>query len=134
MVWEGHQWFGGKASQTVEVTLPLLNAQEAVSNTIPTTMVGGQSYPVTVTMKNTGSTTWTAASYIRLGARDNLGDSLKFGASRYYLPSETTVAPGEQLATFAFTMTAPTTAGCILRVIGWYGKAISGLEIQLLNR
>ena len=108
MVWEGHQWFGGKASQTVEVTLPLLNAQ-AVSNTIPTTMVGGQSYWVTVTMKNTGSTTWTAASYTGWVLRDNLETPLSLVRQRYYLPSGTTVAPGEQY-TFTFTMTAPTTA------------------------
>ena len=65
MVWESLQWFGDKTSQTVEVTEPAVNAQ-VISNTIPATMIGGKSYPVTVTMKNTGTMTWTAASYINL--------------------------------------------------------------------
>ena len=52
-----------------------LNAQ-LVSNTIPSSMIAGQSYPVSVTMKNTGSMTWNEASMIRLGGvGDGTGDA-----------------------------------------------------------
>ena len=43
-------------------------------------MIAGQSYPVSVTMKNTGSMTWNEGSMIRLGAStDGSGDAAKFG-------------------------------------------------------
>lgn len=58
-----------RALQIVLMLLTLLFATGAhaqrdaafVSQSVPTTMVTGSVYNVTVTMKNTGSTTWTSA-------------------------------------------------------------------------
>jgi PKD repeat protein len=107
MVWDGHQWFGDQLSKTVTVnSVSTVNAQ-VVSDTIPTTMNAGQSYPVTVTMRNTGTTPWTEATQIRLGGvGDGTGDAAKFGPTRISIQGGNSVAAGAQY-TFSFTMTAP---------------------------
>ena len=87
-----------------------LNAQ-VISTTIPSSMVAGQSYPVTVTMKNTGSMIWNEGSMIRLGASgEGGGDAGKFAPDRIKIPSGTNVPAGSQY-TFSFTMIAPATTG-----------------------
>ncbi len=87
-----------------------LNAQ-VISTTIPSSMVAGQSYPVSVTMKNTGSMTWNEGSMIRLGAStDGSGDAAKFAPDRIKIPSGTNVPAGAQY-TFSFTMKAPASPG-----------------------
>ena len=45
------------------------NGAAFVSQTVPMTMTAGQRYPVSVTMRNTGSTTWSARIYIGLAGR-----------------------------------------------------------------
>ena len=71
----------------------------------------GQRYPVSVTMKITGSMTWNETTLIRLGAvGDGHGDAYKFGSGRITIPAGTSVLPGEEY-TFTFTMTAPATQG-----------------------
>ena len=74
-------------------------------------MVAGQSYPVSVTMKNNGSTTWNALNLIRLqGIGDETGDAAKFGAVRIDIPAGTNVLYGTKY-TFSYTMTAPAVPG-----------------------
>ena len=67
------------ALATAALVLPAsaqtVNNAQAVGSTIPTTMIPGFSYNVSVTMKNTGTTTWTKAAGYRLGAG---GDSDPF--------------------------------------------------------
>ncbi|WP_198351761.1 C1 family peptidase [Streptomyces typhae] len=78
-----------------------------VAQSVPTTMVRGQSYDVTVTMCNVGTETWTAADSHRLGSQSPQ-DNQTWGPARVELPR--TVAPGEHV-TFAFRVTAPAAAG-----------------------
>jgi hypothetical protein len=78
-----------------------------ISQSVPTSMQGGQSYTVSVTMQNTGSTTWTNDANYRLGSQ-NPQDNVTWGFNRVYLPS--VVSPGAQV-TFTFDVTAPTTPG-----------------------
>ena len=85
---------------------PARNAQ-FISQTVSTTMAAGQSYAVTVQMKNTGTSTWTAADSYKLGSR-NPADNTKWGSSRVALSGS--VAPG-QTATFGFNVQAPATSG-----------------------
>ncbi|MBN1491558.1 MAG: immunoglobulin domain-containing protein [Phycisphaerae bacterium] len=78
---------------------------EYVSDTIPPTMTPGQSYPVSLTLRNRG-VLWTEAKSIRLGA---VGDSDPFTTqTRVTIAGE--VGPNETY-TFNFTLTAPTTPG-----------------------
>ena len=91
-------------------TTSSLNAQ-IVSVTIPSSMNAGQSYPVSVTMKNTGTMPWNEVSQIRLGGVVDAGaDAAEFGLIRFTIPYGTSVLPGSQY-TFTFTMTAPSTPG-----------------------
>ncbi len=78
-----------------------------VSQTLPSTMVAGQTYSVLVKMFNAGTTTWTAAGNYKLGSQfpDN---NTTWGLSRVSLPAS--VAPITN-GTFTFNVTAPSTPG-----------------------
>lgn len=69
---------------------------------VPKVMVAGQTYTVHITVRNTGTMTWTATSYM-LGF---VGQS-PFGPAMVELDPATSVAPGQEY-TFTFTVTAPT--------------------------
>lgn len=75
-------------------------------------MAAGQVATVTVTMKNSGTTTWTAANGYKLG--DASGTPGQFGPTR--APLSASVAPNAQV-TFSFSITAPATAGTY--TFGW---------------
>jgi Concanavalin A-like lectin/glucanases superfamily/Ig-like domain from next to BRCA1 gene len=77
-----------------------------VTQSVPSTMTAGQSYSVSVSMSNTGTTTWTAGAYL-LGSQ-NPPSNATWGLSQVNLSAS--VAPGAQ-TTFSFTVTAPATAG-----------------------
>jgi hypothetical protein len=72
-------------------------------------MTAGRSYSVSVTMYNSGDTTWTSDSY-RLASENYSDNTLWTGGSRIYMPTGTTVAPGSSY-TFYFTVVAPSTQG-----------------------
>jgi len=76
-----------------------------VSQSIPTTVSATVQYLILVTMRNTGTTAWTAAAGYRLGAAaDN------FGIASIPLPAGETVAPGTT-KTFETIVTAPVQPG-----------------------
>jgi hypothetical protein len=110
MVWEGQKLFGEILSKTVTVTSPDVAAQ-VISDNIPTTMIGGHSYSVTVTMKNTGTKTWTETDLIRLAG---IGDGTTFAPvpayARAFIPAGTSVTP-QNSYDFSFPMVAPQTPG-----------------------
>ena len=106
MVQDGVAWFGATTTKTVTVTGTLRNSQVTSSN-FPTSMSAGQTYSVSIRMKNMGTTTWTSSNSYRLGAvGDSRGDAIEFGPGRIGIPAGTTVAPGQE-HTFTFTITAP---------------------------
>jgi hypothetical protein len=90
---------------------------------VPDTMIVGQKYPVSVTVRNVGSATWTAASSFRLAATtDNTltwtdfsdsGYSLSAGNQRAFLASGDSIQP-QGTKTFTFQVQAPTSAGSYL--------------------
>jgi RHS repeat-associated protein len=86
---------------------PPPNGAQFISQSVPQTMTAGQSYSVSVTVKNTGSNTWTSASNYNLGSQ-NAQDNTTWGLGRVGLPYS--VASGSQ-ATFNFTVTAPASSG-----------------------
>ncbi|MDP9120850.1 MAG: NBR1-Ig-like domain-containing protein, partial [Acidobacteriota bacterium] len=85
---------------------PSDNAQLTASD-IPKTMEAGQAVTVSLTFKNTGTSTWTAASAYELGAG---GDNDPFASARQLLDAADSVAPGQQ-KTFTFVFTAPAAPG-----------------------
>lgn len=114
---------------------PLNNAQ-FISQSVPTSMVAGQRYPVSVTMKNTGTSTWTAANNYRLGSQ-NPQDNLRWGTGRVYLSPSDSIKPGAN-KTFYFTITAPSTPGTynfqwkMLREnVQWFGAYTTNTKITV---
>jgi len=127
MLREGVTWFGQTLSLTVTVAGPVDNAM-IVSDTIPSAMTAGQSYTVAVTLRNTGTSTWTQTGNYKLGA---VGDSDPFSSARQELASLESIAPGQE-KTFTFVMTAPTTPGSYVtdwrmlrELVAWFGGTLS---------
>jgi hypothetical protein len=86
------------------------NAAEFIAQSISDIMDPGGTYPVTVTMKNTGTNTWSAGNSYSLGS-ENLQDNSTWGMGRVTLPAgNPDVVPDEEV-TFAFNVTAPSQAG-----------------------
>ncbi|MDO8682444.1 MAG: NBR1-Ig-like domain-containing protein, partial [Armatimonadota bacterium] len=109
MVHESVRWFGEIKPYKDIVVSTAGGADNAqyISDTIPSTMAKGQQYTVSITMKNTGTTTWGKTAGWRLGA---VGDSDHFAGTRQnalvdVLPNST--------VTYTFVMTAPD-------IIGYY--------------
>ena len=83
------------------------NAAYVSSSNVPLTMTQGGQATVTVTMRNTGTTTWTTALGYKLGSQSP-ADNTTWGTNRVSLASDT--APGAE-AVFTVAITAPSTKG-----------------------
>jgi hypothetical protein len=95
----------GTATVTVQ---PRIEASEFVSQTVQNTYYATNQHPVSVTMKNTGTTTWTRTTH-RLVSMNPFNNSV-WGRTDVLIPTGVSIAPG-QSHTFAFNITAPATAG-----------------------
>lgn len=125
MVQETVEWFG-EASPNVIVTVGRYNNADFVSQTVPTVMLPGDTANVSVTMENTGASTWDSRENYFLGSGypENV---YTWGLNRVELDAP--VPPGG-VHTFHFTITAPTTVGAHLfqwRMVEeyqeWFGRA-----------
>ncbi|MCA9363644.1 hypothetical protein KC727_00255 [Candidatus Kaiserbacteria bacterium] len=99
-------------TQTLTYTLSALaddaeNSASCSSVSIPSNLTAGESFSGSVTVQNTGNTTWTSASSYRL-ASVNPANNTTWGTNRVNL--STSVDPGES-TTLGGTFTAPTTPG-----------------------
>jgi len=123
------------AANTIYTATFRYNDAAFVSQTVPNgALKRGQKYSVSVTMKNTGTSTWTVANNYRLGSQ-NPQDNLTWGLNRFNLPSS--VNPGASV-TFAFTITAPSTVGdynfqwkMIHEGVGWFGAATTNVVLKV---
>jgi subtilase family protein/Ig-like domain-containing protein/peptidase inhibitor I9 len=103
MLQEGVQFFGDATTEMPITVLSWTNDAQFVSQSVKTTMYAGEPYNVSVTMRNTGNSTWPANSVFRLGSQ-NPQDNLNWGLNRVQLTQS--VPPGGQV-TFNFTVSAP---------------------------
>ncbi|GAB2859570.1 hypothetical protein GCM10027277_30120 [Pseudoduganella ginsengisoli] len=125
MLREGVEWFGELTSNVLVNSTPTaFNGAEFVSQNVPTSMTPGQSYTVPVTMRNSGTTTWTAANAYKLGSQ-NPGDNSTWGTGRVDVVGS--VLPGQQY-TFQVPAKAPTTPGTynfqwkmVREFVEWFG-------------
>jgi len=115
---------------------PQTNGAAFVSHNVPSSMLAGRTYPVSLTFTNTGTTTWNpgGAKPHRLGAQ-NPQDNLIWGVHRVELPSS--VAPGASV-TFNFTVQAPSAAGTynfqwgmLQEGTGWFGGLSSNTAVSV---
>lgn len=129
MVQEYVMWFGAttpNVAVTVAVPQPRNDAQ-VVAQSAPSQMTSGKSYTVSVTLKNTGTTTWKSADGYLLGAQ-NPQDNQLWNGARVALGA--TVAPGQQY-TFAFPVTAPAPGSYSMQwkmlreFVDWFGATSS---------
>ncbi|MEM9554968.1 MAG: NBR1-Ig-like domain-containing protein [Acidobacteriota bacterium] len=102
--------FGATASGSVAVSCSGGGPDDnsvLVGDTLPTSLGCGAGASATITLRNTGSSTWSAAGGYRLGA---VGGSDPLSNVLYIGLGSATVAPGQE-HTFALALTAPTASG-----------------------
>ncbi len=92
---------------TAPPSVPEANAALVTSQTAPASMTAGSTYNVSVSVRNTGSNTWTQADGYRLAAEAPAYNTT-WGLSQVTLPGN--VTPGSEV-TVNFTVTAPASAG-----------------------
>ncbi len=98
----------------IAVSVSAKNNAKYISQTVPETITAGQTFEMTITYKNTGTTTWTSGGHYSLGTRAPQDNVFWMKTNRVGLPKD--VAPGEEV-TFTATLTAPSTEG--IYVIQW---------------
>lgn len=107
-----------------------------ISQSVPATMVGGQTYTVSITMRNDGTATWNrdGANPYRLGSQPQ--DTQLWVTTRAILPVAT-VTPGG-LATFSFQVTAPSTPGTydfqwrmLQELVQWFGPVTPKVAVAV---
>jgi len=101
---------------------------------VPTSMTPSQTAQVQVTMKNTGSTTWTQATNFKLGSQ-NPQDNSNWGFNRMQLGGGDSITQGQN-KTFDFQITAPATPGTygfqwqmLQESVKWFGEFSDNIDI-----
>lgn len=112
----------------------LKNAQ-FVSQDVPKIMLPGRRYPVSVTMRNTGTATWTNNEGFKLGSQSPQDNSV-WGTNRVHLDGNVQVAPGAAY-TFAFEVTAPASPGVysfqwrmVHELVEWFGDFSTPINVS----
>ncbi len=114
---------------------PFTNDAVFISQTVPTLLPAGGTAPITITLRNTGTTTWSEGDRYRICAINPI-DNRTWGSRRVYLRSP--VPPGAS-NTFAFSITAPALAGSynfqwmmLQETIGRFGQPTPNVVIQVI--
>lgn len=142
MVRDGYSWFGDEAVKDITVVPSgrSTNYANKVTVTVPSYVSPNEKVNVAVSVRNTGSSTWTKADNFRLGATTNntftFTDMRNGGYSnsatdqRIYLSNSDSIKP-EETKTFNFSITAPTNAGSyrmsvkmIREGVDWFGDQV----------
>jgi hypothetical protein len=104
--------------------------------TLPESLLAGRRYDVAVTMRNTGTTTWSAEGDqpYRLGSQ-NPQDNTQWGLGRIDVPAD--VEPDAEVS-FSFTVVAPTVPGLyhfqwqmVQDGVGWFGEPSHDVIVQV---
>jgi len=115
------------ALDALNAAIPFAWSAVFVSQSVPTSLTTGQGATVQITMKNTGTTTWSANEItppVRLGSQ-NPQDNTTWGTNREDVTFP--VAPGMTIS-FSFAIRAPSTAGSyafqwrmVQETVTWFG-------------
>jgi serine protease len=117
-----------QGSVTMAVLPVTAKDAQVLSQNVPVSLFAGQTYPVSLRLKNVGTQSWNLigpqCNAFRLGSV-NPYDNTTFGSARAELPS--TVAPGGEV-TVTFNITAPATPGTynfqrrmVHECVAWFG-------------
>lgn len=137
MVHEGVEWFGAFSTNVaIQVTASPVDDAQFVSQSVPTTLSAGETRPVSVTLRNSGSSTWTQGDNYKLGSK-NPQDNTLWNDGRVLLSATESIAPGQQ-KTFTFNITAPSTPGTynfqwgmLREYIAWFGQNTPNVAINV---
>ena len=105
MVQEAVQWFGDLTPDTVISVTAASQQAQAVAQSVPSPVSAGQTFTATMTMKNTGDTTWAPGSYV-LVSQNNPSDLWTATQASLTAP-----VPPQATATFTVSATAPAEGG-----------------------
>jgi hypothetical protein len=102
-------------------------------------MTAGQTYSVSITMKNTGTTSWTAAGAYKLGSQNPQDNGTWTGNNRVLLSAGESIAPG-QSKTFTFNVTAPSINGTynfqwkmVQEWVQWFGDSTPNIAVAVTS-
>ncbi|MEQ9307535.1 MAG: NBR1-Ig-like domain-containing protein, partial [Marinoscillum sp.] len=127
-------------SSTIPISPATANGNAAVfiSQSVPSSVAEGASFTATITMKNTGSTTWTKSSLHKLGSQ-NPQDNTYWGSTRVELLASESISPGNQV-TFTLNGTAPSSAGTynfqwkmVQDNVEWFGSTTDNVLVTVGN-
>lgn len=117
MIKEGTCWFGEAKTQSIkEKDAQILDVQ------VPTQVLGNQQIPINITVKNTGTRSWTKADLYRLGA-----DGSTTTIFRSSISDGITVKNGD-IYTFTLELKAPSSGSAQLSLmmlqegVAWFGE------------
>lgn len=116
------------------IEIRMTNLAQFMDQAVPNTMKANQQYNITIRMKNTGSSIWTAAGQYKLGSQ-NPQDNVNWGINRVMLGAAESIAPGQEKV-FQFTVKAPATPGTynfqwrmVREAVAWFGNATPNVSV-----
>ncbi|MEQ9305457.1 MAG: NBR1-Ig-like domain-containing protein, partial [Marinoscillum sp.] len=147
----GSPSIGDASASTTTLTMPtgtasvtatyqtVQNGAQFISNSgVPSTLNVGQTVTVSVTMKNTGTSTWTKADLHKLGSQSDQ-DNTDWGMNRVWLDDTDNIGPNAQ-KTFTFDVTAPAVAGTynfqwkmVQDNVEWFGDQSANVSVTVLD-
>ncbi|MDT5014136.1 MAG: hypothetical protein QOD39_296, partial [Mycobacterium sp.] len=135
MVQEGVGPFGDSTPVVNIVVDAPRNSATFVTQSVPTSMVKGRTYSVSITMRNSGTTDWTAAGY-SLGSQSPQ-DNTTWGLSRAAVPS---AVPAGGQVTNTFLIVAPSTPGTypfqwrmVQQGVEWFGDLTPLINVNVTD-
>lgn len=106
-----------------------------VSQSVPTSMIAGLHYTVSVQFENTGNTVWTNTDDYKIGSQ-NASDNKTWGINRVSVPFGDSISQG-QTENFTFTAVAPIDAGTynfqwrMHDTFGYFGAQSSNIAVTV---
>ena len=126
--------YGGRATWDRAGKSSIVNGAAFISQSVPLETVAGRSYNVSVTMRNTGTSTWTATNQYKLGSQ-NEQDNQRWGFNRVVVPTD--VPPGAEV-TLSYIVNAPPTAGThnfqwgmLQEGAQWFGEYTANIPVNV---
>ena len=118
---------------------PALNDAQFAGQTAPVRAIAGSFFQVSVTMRNTGTATWSRDAGYYLGSTGPM-DNLTWGTNRGFMDPATSVPPGAT-TTFVVAVTAPTQPDTypmrwqmLQDAVEWFGEPSAALSVNVEAR
>jgi len=129
-------YYGVAARVLVDDGTQVYNNASFVSQSVPISMDPGETASVSVTMRNTRTSTWIQDGGFKLGSQ-NPADNEIWGLNRVILSAEDSIAPNAE-KTFTFDITAPANVGTynfqwrmLQEQVEWFGDLSNNVVITV---